>query len=183
MNEEDAVTEAPNPAEIRSPKLERVFRGYDTTAVDRLLGRIAESMEALVAERDELRSRLAELEAQAGETGETQRLLRDALVSAQRVADELKQKAQREADELLEAARAEAREIEQRAQLEREHAESDLERLRLQEQELRASYRVLLAAALERLEERPNGEADASLLDALTPRRVTSPQHASGERS
>ena len=76
---------------------------------------------------------------------------------------------------MLEAARVRAREIEDGSKLERERTHADLEVLRQQEQELRASYRVLLHAALDRLGEQSAQQAtgvDASLLDALAPRRV-----------
>jgi cell division initiation protein len=184
MAEEPAVTPPLTPGDVRSPNLTRSFRGYDTAAVDRLLGRVAESMEVLAAERDDLRARVAKLDTSARETDESQRLLGDALVSAQQAGEEMKQRAQRESEQLLARAKAEAGEIAERSRIEREHAEAELERLRTQERELRASYRVLLAAALERLEERAEdvGAPKPSLLDALAPRRLTVPADEPAER-
>jgi cell division initiation protein len=183
MTEEAPVNVVPTPEEIRSPKLGRAFRGYETTAVDRLLAQVARSVEELAKERDELRARVAKLESTAGEESESQRLLHDALITAQRAAEDMKERTQRECDALLERARAEAAEIERRSQIEREQVEAEIERLRSQERELRASYRVLLAAALDRLEP-SNGEdsAQSSLLDALAPRRAPAPANG-GEDS
>jgi cell division initiation protein len=156
-------------------KLPRSFRGYDTGAVDKALQELAAGMETLTKERNELRERVQKLETELGEHKDSQELVRDTLVSAQRAADDLKERTQKECDDVLEAARVRAREIEDGSKLERERMQADLEVLRQQEQELRASYRVLLHAALDRLGEQSAQQAtgvDASLLDALAPRRV-----------
>lgn len=169
-NTPETAPGAPSP-----PKLKKALRGYDTAAVDKLLGETATSVQALTAERDRLRAEVESLDAELGKHRDAQQLMRDALVSAQRTANELTERTQAECDQLLERARAEAREIDARAQADREQAEADLLRLRAQEQELRASYRVLLAAALDRLEDSPGGETrpTASLLDALAPTSPT----------
>lgn len=48
----------------KPPHLPRAFRGYDCTATDKLLFELEESFYALSAERDRLKERVAELEAE-----------------------------------------------------------------------------------------------------------------------
>jgi cell division initiation protein len=162
------------PEGLRSIKFERTFRGYDPNVVDQLLRELATSLEGLIAERAELKKQIQGLEQELAEHRGAQHLMREALVSAQRAADELLERTAKESADILEKARAEAEDLKLQAELDREQAESDIKRLRSQEQELRASYRVLLAAALDRLEGDENGgQGVTSLLDALAPRRVS----------
>jgi len=161
------------PEGIRQIKLQKSMRGYDPNAVDRLLQELAQNLDSTANERGELQAKVQGLEKELSEHRDATGLMRDALLSAQRAAEELKERTQRECEQMLEKARTDAEEYEANALLEREHAEADVHRLRQQEQELRASYKVLLHAALDRLGE-GGAESDIkpSLLDALAPRRV-----------
>jgi cell division initiation protein len=161
------------PDGIRQIKLQKTMRGYDPNAVDRLLQELALSLESASRERVELEAQVQGLEKELSEHRDATGLMRDALLSAQRAAEELKERTARECDEMLAKARADAEAYETNALLEREQAEADVQRLRQQEQELRASYKVLLHAALDRLGEASgDSELKPSLLDALAPRRV-----------
>jgi DivIVA domain-containing protein len=161
------------PEGIRQLQLQKTFRGYDTGAVDRLLQELAQSLESMTTERSELQAEVAGLEKELAEHRDAQGLMQDALFSAQRAAEELRQRTQRECDEILAKARADAVELESRTAIERERAEADLELVRRQERELRASYKVLLHAALDRLGEgAEEAQVKPTLLDALAPRRV-----------
>lgn len=161
------------PEGIRQIKLQRSMRGYDPKAVDRLLQELAQNLDSLSNERGELEARIKGLEKELSEHRDATGLMRDALLSAQRAAEELKERTERQCEQMLEKARADAEEYEANALLEREQAEADVHRLRQQEQELRASYKVLLHAALDRLGEGGvESDIKPSLLDALAPRRV-----------
>lgn len=170
------------PEDVRQLKFRRTLRGYDTAEVERLLAEVAASLDELARDREELRSRVERLERELGERREIDHLMREALVSAQRAADELKERTRRECEEALAKARSDAGEIETSSRRERERAEDELRRLKLQERELRASYRVLLHAALDRLERagEEDEELKPTLLEALAPRRVSEPAEGSG---
>ncbi len=170
------------PDGIRQIKLQKAVRGYDPNAVDRLLQELATSLESLTRDRIELKTQVQALERELAEHRDAQSLMRDALVSAQRAAEELKERTQRECDQMLEQARAEASEYESNAVIEREKAEADVIRLRQQEQELRASYKVLLHAALDRLgESTGDSGVKPTLLEALAPRRVLPSEQSTAE--
>ena len=96
------------PEGLKSIKLEKAFRGYDPKTVDQLLGELATSLENLYAERTALKQKVQALENQLSEHREAEGLMRDALVAAQRAADELKERTERECEEMLARARAEA---------------------------------------------------------------------------
>ena len=78
--------------------LTRSFRGYDPKAVDRIVRDLTARCEAVERERDDLRQQLEASKAEAGETRDLERTLRDTLVLAQRSADELKEQSRLEAE-------------------------------------------------------------------------------------
>jgi cell division initiation protein len=141
------------PVEIRHVKLGRRLLGYDRDAADRLLADIVASFEDVWRERADLRDELERFEAELTRQREIEEALRNTLLSAERMADELRARAHKEADLIVEEARVKAREITGGAEAERERVQSEIRRLRALEADVRAGYRAFLATALERLED------------------------------
>jgi len=146
------------PVEIKHVHLGRRPLGYERKATDRLLEEIAASFEHVWRERADLRDELERLEDQLQHHRETEESLRNTLVSAERMADELRARAHREADLILEEARAKAREIAGEAEGERERIRTEIRRLRSLETDVRAEYRAFLLAALDRLPSDAKGQ-------------------------
>jgi cell division initiation protein len=145
------------PVEIRHVKLDRRVLGYERRAVDSLLQEIAASFEDVWRERADLRDEIERLESELQRQREIEEALRSTLLSAERMADELRARAHREADLIVEEARARAREVAGSGEAEQERVHAEIRRLRALEAEVRAEYRAFLAAALERLEGAPPG--------------------------
>ena len=140
------------PVEIRHVKLDRRLYGYERTGVDRLLQEIASSFEDVWRERADLRDEIERLESELQRQREIEEALRSTLLSAERMADELRARAHREADLIVDEARAKARDIAGSGEAEQERARVEIRRLRALESEVRAEFRAFLASALERLE-------------------------------
>jgi cell division initiation protein len=140
------------PVEIRHTRPGRRPFGYDRRAADRLLDEIASSFEHVWRERADLRDDLEDLEAELARQKELETALRNTLVSAERMADDVRSQARREADVIVAEARASAREMTAGAEAERERIKAEIRHLRTAEADLRAEYRAFLAAALDRLE-------------------------------
>jgi cell division initiation protein len=173
------------PPEIQHQTLKE-GRGYDRAEVDKLLEHVTSSYEQVWLERDELRSRLSDLEGEIGTLREQERLLSNTLVTAQRMADELRTDAERVANEMRAEAERETQRIkvealsnlgQAKAEAERELEDlrSEVERFRSQERELRSNLRAYLEGALRQLED---GAAPApatqeaplgTLVEALAP--------------
>jgi cell division initiation protein len=122
------------PVEIRHVQLKRGPRprGYKRDHVDRLLGDIADSFEAVWRERADLGDRAERLEEELVRYRELDQLLRTTLVSAERAAHQVKDQAKREADTILAEARVEAREIARQALNERDALLAEARRIRSQ---------------------------------------------------
>jgi cell division initiation protein len=140
------------PVEIRHVKIGRRPFGYDLRATDDLLGEIVTSFEQVWRERADLRDELEELESELTRQKELEEALRNTLLSAERMADEVRTQARREADVIIAEARATARDVLSGAESERERIHGEIRRLHTLELDVRADYRAFLAAALDRLD-------------------------------
>jgi cell division initiation protein len=140
------------PVEIRHVKLPRRPLGYERRPTDDLLSEIVTSFEQVWRERADLRDEMEELEGELARQKEIEGTLRNTLLSAERMADDVRTQARREADVIISEARATARDIISGAESERERIHGEIRRLRTLEVDVRADYRAFLVAALDRLE-------------------------------
>ena len=140
------------PVEIRHVVLPRKLLGYERDATDQLLTDIAASFEHVWRERADLRDELEELESELARQKELEQALRNTLLSAERMADDMRAQARREADVIVAEARSAARDIVSGAESERERVRTEIRRLQEVETGVRADYRAFLLAALDRLE-------------------------------
>ncbi len=103
-------------AEVKQFTFEKaVFGGYDAPAVDQALAQIAGDYEALEAQNIELRSKMKVLIEKIEEYRRVEDGMRQALLTAQNIAEETMDKANREAERILEEANEEAKRIENTA--------------------------------------------------------------------
>jgi cell division initiation protein len=140
------------PVEIRHVVLSRRPLGYERGATDQLLADIATSFEHVWRERADLRDELEELESELARQKELEQALRNTLLSAERMADDMRTQARREADVIVAEARSAARDIVSGAESERERVRTEIRRLQDVETGVRADYRAFLLAALDRLD-------------------------------
>jgi cell division initiation protein len=108
-----------SPIDIRQQQFAtKMFRGFDRHEVDAFLDDVAEDYEGVLRENATLREQVGSYEERARGLGETERMLKDTLVTTQRVAEEMKEGAKRDAqlivreatltaDKLVEESRAE----------------------------------------------------------------------------
>jgi cell division initiation protein len=105
------------PVDIRQQQFTTRFRGFDSQEVDTFLEDVADDFENLLKENALLKEQLAVHEERSRGMAEHEKLLKDTLVTTQRIAEEMKENARREAqisareaevqaERLLEEARA-----------------------------------------------------------------------------
>ncbi|MDO0821398.1 DivIVA domain-containing protein [Desulfosporosinus nitroreducens] len=100
---------------METPEFKRGFRGYDSDAVDQAWAESERQLSEANAAHKELRLQINSLREQNSEWGnrlkyyeQIEKDLRDALVSAQRIANQVKDEATIQAEELLQSARSES---------------------------------------------------------------------------
>lgn len=100
---------------LETPDFKRGFRGYDSEAVDQAWAESERQLSEAHAANKELRLQINSLREQNSEWGnrlkyyeQIEKDLRDALVSAQRIANQVKDDATKQAEELIQSARTES---------------------------------------------------------------------------
>ncbi len=112
-----------SPMDIQKQSFEQKLRGYDKEEVKTYLNIVAEEVAAIQRERDNLEQEVQTLRALIDEHRQRETMLKNTLLTAQRVSEELKEAARRQAesvvkeaeiqsDRLLELAQARAHEVE-----------------------------------------------------------------------
>jgi cell division initiation protein len=94
------------PDELRQVRFAQTRKGYDTEAVDRVLAGVADGLEALLRERQQLAERVGELEAEIERYRGMEASLTETLALAERGAERVKAEARAEADRIIAEARA-----------------------------------------------------------------------------
>ena len=119
---------------METPDFKRVFRGYDPEAVDQAWAETDRQLSESNAAHKELRLQINSLREQNSEWGnrlkhyeQIEKDLRDALLSAQRIANQVKDEATKQADELMQSARQESETLISDATRNTESMESEVE--------------------------------------------------------
>ncbi|GAA5531992.1 DivIVA domain-containing protein [Deinococcus aluminii] len=91
--------------------------GYDRASVRTFLGQVADQLEALLHERQDLRARVAELERELDERRACEDEIRRAVVAAERIGHDLRENATRQCELMLAEAQTRREGLEQDAQV------------------------------------------------------------------
>ena len=89
------------PLDLRQSRFKTSMRGYDKTEVTALLEAVADDYENTLRDNDRLRQEVSRLEAVLTQHRELEGSLKTTLISAQKVADDLRDTAQAEALRLV----------------------------------------------------------------------------------
>lgn len=101
--------------DVTNRKLSRSFRGYRTSDVDDLVREVAAELEAAARDRARLEDQIDAMHAEVARYKEMEETLNNAILLAQRSADELRAAAHRDADVIIRDAELRAREITEQA--------------------------------------------------------------------
>ncbi|TYO95875.1 DivIVA domain-containing protein [Desulfallas thermosapovorans] len=99
------------PLDIQKKEFRRSFRGYNEEEVDKFLDQLVQNYEALYLENQSLKEKLENGEAAMARYLEMEKVIKNAVIMAQKNADDLERNARQEAELLLEDARLRAEKI------------------------------------------------------------------------
>ncbi len=85
------------PIDISGHRFAKKMRGYDPEEVRSFLNLVSSEFENLVIEGNSLKERLAHIEASMTDLKERERILKDTLLTAQKLAEDIKEEAHKEA--------------------------------------------------------------------------------------
>ena len=106
MTEDDAF--GLTPVEVRRHEFATSLRGYDKASVEIFRDRVADRLEELTRQNQELETKARGFHEQLRAFRERDKALNDALVSAQQLRGEIREQAEREAQHVLREARVES---------------------------------------------------------------------------
>src|SRR6267154_3648478 len=109
-----------SPLDLRQQRFRSAFRGFDKVEVTSFLAAVADDYEQALRETDRLRQDLSQMEASLNEHRELEKNLRATMMTAQKLADDIKMQADQEAKRIV-------REAEGRSDLLLEKTQSRLE--------------------------------------------------------
>jgi cell division initiation protein len=143
---------APTPLDVRQAKFSTSMRGYERAEVNAFLLEAADGYEQATRENERLRQDLIRLEASLTQYRELESALKGALMSAQKVADDMKETASLDAARIVREAEGRAELITQKAQAALEDVQREIDGLRLKRRESEVALESIIAALHNTLE-------------------------------
>jgi cell division initiation protein len=137
---------------MRQQRFKTAMRGYDRTEVVAFLTEAADDYEHAMRDLDRLRSDLMRTEALLAEHRERENNLRDTLLTANRLSEELKDVAQSEAKLIVREAQGRADVLIQKAQVRLDELDHDCNELKLRRRDAEGSVEASIQALYRALE-------------------------------
>ena len=133
-----------SPMDIQRQIFGRRLRGFDKDEVRAYLNIVAEEVAALQGERDSLAQELQTLRALVEEHRQRETILKNTLLTAQRLSEEIRESARKQAESVVKEAEIQADRLLELAQTRAHEVERGILELRAQRTALRTDIRALI---------------------------------------
>jgi len=133
-----------SPLDLRQQRFRHAFRGFDRVEVASFLSAVADDYEQALRDTDNLRQDLARMEAVLNEHREHEKDLRATLVTAQRVADDIKVQADQEAKRILREAEGRSDLLLEKAQARLEDVQREIDGLKLKRKDIETTVEAII---------------------------------------
>jgi cell division initiation protein len=140
------------PLDLKQQRFKTVLRGYDRAEVAAFLEEAAQEFEDSIREQERLRAEVGRLEAILAEHRGQERNLRNAILTAQKLADDIRENAQQEGARIVREAEGRADLILQKAQGRLEDVQREIDGLRMKRREVETSLEALISTLNNTLE-------------------------------
>jgi cell division initiation protein len=141
-----------SPIDMRQARFGSAMRGFDRAEVTSFLLEASEAYEQALRDNDRLRQEVARLDAALTQHRELENSLKTTLMSAQRVADDMRDNATQEATRIVREAEGRAELLINRAHARAEDVQREIDGLRLKRREAEASIESTISALHHTLE-------------------------------
>ena len=169
------------PLDLRKHRFRSAFMGFDRSEVTTFMAEAADDYERALLEIDRLRQEVARLSTHLAEHRDREANLRNTLLTAQKLADDVRQNAQHEAKLLVKEAEGRADLLLQKAQGRLDDIGREINELKLRRRDVELSVEGAIAAlhhALEFIRAQDRGEREEKL--AIHRPRQAEPQQNVG---
>jgi len=134
------------PLDMRQARFTAAFRGFDKADVTSFLQEAADGFDQAMRENERLRMEIVRLETSLDQFRELEGSLKTTLLTAQKVADDMRENAQQEAQRLVREAEGRAELLLQKAQARTEDIEREVDGLRIKRREAETNLEATIAA-------------------------------------
>jgi cell division initiation protein len=134
------------PLDMRQARFTTSLRGFDKADVNSFLQEAAEGFDHAMRENERLRMEIVRLEASLNQFRELEGSLKTTLMSAQKIADDMRENAQQEAARIVREAEGRAELTLQRAQAKTEDIEREIDGLKIKRREAETNLEGTIAA-------------------------------------
>jgi cell division initiation protein len=149
--------------DIQRQSFSRVLRGLDTEEVRAYLNLVAEEVSALQRERDTLHNELQGMRVLLDEHRERETILKNTLLTAQRVSEDIKENARKEAEGIVKQAELQADRLLELAQRRAYELERGILDLRAHRSALRTDIRAFITRLTQVLDLQEEAELEDNL--------------------
>jgi cell division initiation protein len=133
------------PLDLRQQRFQTVMRGYDRGEVNAFLAEAADDYENALRENERLRQELSKAEAVLSEHRGQEKNLRNTLLTAQKLADDIKEGAQQEAARIVREAEGRSDLLLQKNQARVDEVQREIDGLRMKRREVETSLESIVA--------------------------------------
>ena len=152
-----------SPMDIQRQAFARAFRGLDADEVRAYLNLVAEEFAALQRERDVLQNEVQTLRSLVEEHRDREAILKNTLLTAQRVSEDIKENARKEAESVVKEAELQADRLLDLAQRRAHDQERGILDLRAHRSGLRTDLRAFIARLSQVLDLQEEAELEDNL--------------------
>ena len=128
-----------SPLDLRQQRFHTRLRGFDKIEVSSFLAAVAEDYEQALRETDRLRQDLSNMESVLAEHREHEKSLRNTLLTAQRLSEDIKTAAEKEADRVVREAAGRSQHLIEKAESRLEDVQREIDGLKLKRRDVETS--------------------------------------------
>src|SRR5688572_5047253 len=133
------------PLDLRQPRFGTAMRGFDRNEVTAFLEEAANDYEGALRENDRLRQEIVRLETSLTQFRDLEGSLKSTLMSAQKVADDMRENATQEASRIVREADGRAEMLLQKCQARLDDVEREIDGLRMKRREAQTSLETTIS--------------------------------------
>ena len=159
-----------SPLDLRQLRFRTAFRGYDRAEVLALITEVADDYENALREVDRLRQEVSKMEALLNQHREHERDLRDTLITAQRVSDEIRTNAEAHARQIVREAEGRSDLLLQKTQARLEDVQREIDGMKMKRREVEVGIESIIGVLNHTLEFVGEQPRDASRVVPHQPR-------------
>jgi cell division initiation protein len=156
-----------SPLDLRQLRFRTTFRGFDRAEVAALLAEVADDYEFALREVDNVRQEVTKMEALLSQHREHERDLRNTLLTAQRLSDDIRANAEAQAKQIVREAEGRSDLLLQKTQARLEDVQREIDGMKLKRREVENSLESsisTLRSTLEFVREQEQRERDEKIL-------------------